>query len=301
VSSPTRTSPTSSSELLLRQRLGALRRTLSAASLGDVRAIHQARVATRRLREALPLVRAGKAGVKLEKVARKLTRALGPVRELDVNLISLDEIRQAGGTPTRAITYLRAAIADERRRMHQDLARTLSTWDLDKLQRKAIERLREEPAAPTTSRRDPERIAVARRRAALRAAGLREMVDDAGTMYLSDRLHNVRIAVKKLRYALEVVRDLSGSRATARILALKKVQELLGRMHDLEVLISRTRAIQASAAPDLKLSGELDGLVRRLENECRQLHGTYITARARLLEICDRVIDAGQPRQDSAA
>jgi len=94
---------------------------------------------------------------------------------------------------------------------------------------------------------------------------------------------------------------LSGSRATARILALKKMQELLGRMHDLEVLISRTRAIQASAAPDLKLSGELDGLVRRLETECRQLHGTYITARVRLLEICDRVIDAGQPRQDSAA
>ena len=79
-------------------------------------------------------------------------------------------------------------------------------------------------------------------RAARRAEGLRAAIENAAGIYLPDRLHEVRIAVKKLRYALEIARDLSGSRATARIRTLKRVQDLLGRMHDLEMLIARTRA-----------------------------------------------------------
>ena len=98
--------------------------------------------------------------------------------------------------------------------------------------------------------------------------------------------------MKKLRYALEMVRDLSGSRAEARIRVLKRSQDLLGRMHDLEVLIARTRGLQAAAVRDLKLSSDLDQLVRRLETEARQLHGQYITTRRSLLDICNRVAAA---------
>jgi CHAD domain-containing protein len=116
-------------------------------------------------------------------------------------------------------------------------------------------------------------------------------MENAAGMYLPDRLHQVRIAVKKLRYAMEVVRELSGSRAMARINTLKRAQDLLGRMHDHEVLIARTRAIQGSpGAPDLRVSGALDGLVRRLETECRQLHGQYIASRKALFATCDHVI-----------
>jgi hypothetical protein len=61
-------------------------------------------------------------------------------------------------------------------------------------------------------------------------------------------------------------------------------------MHDLEVLIARTRAVQASPqAPNLRLSGDLDRLVRRLETECRLLHGHYMASRAQLIDICDRI------------
>jgi CHAD domain-containing protein len=115
-------------------------------------------------------------------------------------------------------------------------------------------------------------------------------MENAAGIYLPDRLHEVRIAVKKLRYALEIAQDLSGSRATARIRTLKRVQDLLGRMHDLEMLIARTRAIQSRAgAPDLKLSADLDRLVRRLENECRRLHVRYMNERKALRAICDYV------------
>ena len=62
---------------------------------------------------------------------------------------------------------------------------------------------------------------------------------------------------------------------------LKRAQDLLGRMHDLEMLIARTRAVQGPPqAPNLQLSADLDRLVRRLETECRRLHGRYMTRRA---------------------
>ena len=57
------TAKASASELLLRQRLGALTRTLVGARAGDVNAIHQARVATRRLREAVGLVPSRSKGI----------------------------------------------------------------------------------------------------------------------------------------------------------------------------------------------------------------------------------------------
>jgi CHAD domain-containing protein len=140
-------------------------------------------------------------------------------------------------------------------------------------------------------------------RAAARAERLLETIDNAAVIYLPDRLHEVRIAVKKLRYSLEVLGELSGSRATARILTLKGAQDLLGRMHDFEVLIARTRALQGSGkATNLQLSADLDHLVRRLETECRRLHGDYIARRPKLIAICDRVIAAAAPaRRTSAA
>src|SRR5262245_59462368 len=99
---PSRTaSRTSPSELLIRQRLAALSRTLPGARKGDVHAVHQARVATRRIREALPLIAQGRSGKSLRKSVRKLTRVLGPVRELDVALLNLDQLRTSGEVPDR--------------------------------------------------------------------------------------------------------------------------------------------------------------------------------------------------------
>src|SRR3954466_14059394 len=103
------------SAMLLQQRVAALRRTLPGARNGDVRAVHQARVATRRLREALPLMAAGKPGRRLERIARELTGVLGTVRELDVALEMLDGLAGTDGVSSAAVTCLHRAIATERR------------------------------------------------------------------------------------------------------------------------------------------------------------------------------------------
>src|SRR5215207_5814489 len=129
------------SALLLRQRVAALRRMLPGARSGDARAVHQARVATRRLREAMPLVEAGKPGREIERVARDLTAVLGTVRELDVALLMLAELEKMEGVPASAVTCLRRAVGDERRALHKATAKHIDQCDMERLQRKAMRAL----------------------------------------------------------------------------------------------------------------------------------------------------------------
>jgi CHAD domain-containing protein len=287
------------SELLIRQRLRALETNLPAATKGNREALHQARVASRRIREALPLLAPGNRVRRIERQVRKITQALGPVRELDVALQILDEIDGSREASRGALARLRQAVGRERHLLHADMKRRLEDCDLAKLRKRALGVARKSAQLP---RRDPVRIARARQRAARRAERLRAAIESATGIYLPDRLHEVRIAVKKLRYALELVRELTGSRAMSRLNTLKKAQDLLGRMHDVEILIARTRAVQGAAgAPTLKVSGELDRLVRRFETECRQLHGHYMASRRAVLEVCEHTIAAATATSVSAA
>jgi CHAD domain-containing protein len=273
---------------------------LPGARLGDVAAVHQARVATRRLREALPLLGPRDVRRAWARAARRLTRALGPVRELDVALATLGEL--AGDAPRAAIRCLADSIEEERARLQADLVAQIDRVHIDKLRRKPVT-VADDAASGTQSRtRRAAYGAAARARAARRAVRLRAAIDSAAGMYVPERLHMVRIAVKKLRYALEIARDLSGSAAVARLRALRRAQDLLGRLYDLEVLIARTRAMQASArVPSLRLSADLDRFVRRLENETRQLHGRYMGLRAGLSTICDRVEHEAASRRACAS
>jgi CHAD domain-containing protein len=307
-------SHTSAQELVIRQRVSALSRELPAARAGDVNAIHQARVATRRLREALPLLASGSKARKLERTARRLTRALGPVRELDVALEMLDGLAKSGEAPAMAIDRLRQLVLEERRGSHAEAAACIDRCDVERMRRRAVAGIRHTPVAGSRAA-GAGRSLPAWRRAARRAERLRAAIENAASIYLPDRLHKVRIAVKKLRYTMEIARQVGATRAprpagsprSARSVAgqlatLKRAQDLLGRMHDLEVLIARTRAVQSSpSSPNLRLSGDFDVLVRRLETECRQLHGHYMASRSPLLDICDRVIVAADRASQRAS
>ena len=64
------------------------------------------------------------------------------------------------------------------------------------------------------------------------------------------------------------------------------LQDLLGRMHDLQILIDRVRQLQASLAPpSLTVWRDLDALMASLEDECRRLHARYMRLRDTLSAI----------------
>jgi hypothetical protein len=58
-------------------------------------------------------------------------------------------------------------------------------------------------------------------------------------------LHDMRIAAKRLRYALEVTGDLFGPYAQTAGKRTKELQDLLGEIHDCDVLVPRIEALQA--------------------------------------------------------
>ena len=287
---------TPGAEHLIRQRVSALGRALPAAKAGDSTSLHQARVATRRLREALPIIGSGAKAAKLARSVRRLTRALGPVRELDVELMILDELEKSAEVPAAAIDRLRASIIDERLHLQADVRERLDDFDIDKLRKRAVSVARKH--VDDKRSREAQGAGPARERVARRARRLAAAIDNAAGLYLPDRLHEVRIAVKKVRYTLELTPRAGSKRTATQIRRLKNTQDLLGRMHDLEVLIARTRGIQSSpGASTLKVSSDLDRLVRRLETECRQLHGHYMAARPALVSLCHRLMTAGGPRE----
>jgi CHAD domain-containing protein len=272
--------------VLLKQRLTTMLDAMPAAQAGDTRSVHQARVATRRLREALPVLRSSVNQPALSRVrrqVRKMTRALGPVRELDVSLLHLDELAKNHLLSSRALSCVRSALARERAARRREMLATITPGKLERLR----QRLGQVSSGPET----PQPAATldeARRHVARRARRLAAAADRAGGLYLADRLHEVRVAAKKLRYALEIDRELRRSRGTARITQLKRLQDLLGRMHDFEVLIERTRALQAEhAGSDRDLTSELDTLIRTLEAECRNDHASYMRRRPAIMKLCE--------------
>jgi CHAD domain-containing protein len=294
----------SSAERLLHRRFLALGRSLPGAQKGDVAGVHRARVASRRLREALPLVSTDRTARRLRKVVRRLTRALGAVRELDVALMTLTHLQNGRDVPREGVRQLRTVIAEERRRLGAALDRLVAQCDFDDLRHKALAAVRKSKRGRRVQAGgagDPGRLAAGWARAGARAASLSGAMENAAGIYLPDRLHQVRIAAKKLRYAVEILGELGWSGADAPVRSLRNAQDLLGRMHDFDVLIMRIRALQGSdRAPTLKASAQLDQLVRRLETECRLLHVRYVEAARELRTLCDRVM-ARADRYSSAA
>jgi CHAD domain-containing protein len=148
----------------------------------------------------------------------------------------------------------------------------------------------------------PGAIRDAVQRVERRAGRLREAIGEAGSLYLADRLHVVRIAAKKLRYAMEIERELKRSRVTARIRQLKVLQDLLGRMHDLHVLAEHTRAVQAEvAANDRRLTEDLDAFIIAIEEDARTEHGRYMRKREAILKLLDNPTLGDVPPGTAAA
>jgi CHAD domain-containing protein len=272
--------------VLLRQRLETLIEAMPAAQGGDVRSVHQARVATRRLREALPVLRKSLDAHAIDRArqrVRRMTRALGPVRELDVSLQQLEDFANRGIATSRAISKVRQSITQERLRRRRDMLTAITPGKVDRLRRE----LSSVGSGPPVGGR-PGAIRDAVHRVETRAERLRKAIEAAGSLYLADRLHTVRIAAKKLRYAMEIERELKRSRVTARIRQLKTLQDLLGRMHDLHVLAESARAVQAQVAgKDRRLTEDLDALINAIEDDARTEHGKYMRKREAILKLLD--------------
>lgn len=274
--------------VLLRQQFAALEEHLPAALRGAEVGVHQARVASRRLREVLPVMGPPAGERRLEralKQVRALTRVLGPVRELDVSLKLLDELPRLKPIAAAAVPPLRRLVAAERRH-----CRTVMEEQLDDETAQGVLEAVRSVARRLADRADDDawrsRIAD---RVRTRASVLIAVMYDAGALFDSARLHAVRIAAKKLRYAVELAGEARMVSVKPAIKTLKETQERLGRLHDLQVLLVFARAPELAAGP---YRNELAAFREHVERECHMEHSRYLKRRSRLIAVADRLADA---------
>jgi len=273
---------------LLNTRLERFTRMLHGFAEGDVRALHRTGVASRRLREILPVLELEPdVARRLGKRLRKVTERLGVVRELDVLTLLIEELHDSDKFDSATLARLATAIAEARSRARDRLFAKLPTGELRRIATKLGK-----VASDLRDHRKPSRgwQWAVEARLTHRATVLKHALIEAGALYLPERLHAVRIALKKLRYALEVAVDATGVAAAGDLRTLKRGQEILGRLHDVQILIDRVRQIQASMEPpDVSKWRNIDVLIIGLENDCRRLHARFMRHQATVRAVCDHV------------
>ncbi len=211
----------------------------------DADALHQARVALRRLRSAFSLFRDVVADERFEDLSnavRRQTGLLGDARNLDILLHRLGSAPEAGPAFRHLQSEREAAYDHVLEELDSDRARRLP---LDLLEWAEIGAWRSttKPDATLPAREFAGQVLDRyRRRVTKRGKGLRHLDPE--------KRHKVRIEAKKLRYASEFFTSLfDGKKQTRRaktfLSALEDLQTALGELNDIATGEALTRELSA--------------------------------------------------------
>ena len=219
--------------------IAGLRRAVLASD--DIEAVHEMRVATRRLRSALrdfaPLLRSRPLKT-VRKDLKELADTLGVARDEDVALVALEKLQKKAPEPA-VKTGIEKLIAERRKKRacaQRDLTAALAASALDDLQRRfhaAVEKAAQKKSkAQTVSFTDAGRAAVLN--------GLEEFCRLSESLYAPHRvkrLHRLRISAKRLRYAVELFTACRGEQLTPFAEEIAEMQSYLGEVHDADAWI----------------------------------------------------------------
>lgn len=206
----------------------------------DIEGVHDMRVASRRLRSALrdftPLLRRGKRLDAARAALKRLADALGAVRDEDVAIHALEHLKTAA--PPEAQAGLDEYVAERRERRERARADLFVALD-----ERAIEEARGLLARALTGKaRGAKKETGADFGAALGAVAdrlWRELSELSQSLYRPNkakRLHEMRIAAKRLRYALELLHCCRRGGAPKELAAaVADLQGELGDLHDCDV------------------------------------------------------------------
>jgi CHAD domain-containing protein len=229
----------------IRRQTKRLEREARATARGQEEGIHDARVSSRRLREALKIFGdcfSAKRVRRWRRKCRRLGRRLGPARDAQVQKFWLEQaLARTSNAPHRAAIgrLIRQVEKDFQAAMPHVLqaVEKLQADDLVEEMRQAARRLLKKDRKPASAavRRRARREVLSRLADLLAAAvSLEDEADVPGH-------HQMRIRAKRLRYALEMFRPAYGRPLDAIIARAKKLQTLLGDLHDGDVWVGLLR------------------------------------------------------------
>lgn len=208
--------------------------------------IHDLRVASRRLREGLALFAPcfpDRAVARIGKRVKRVTTMLGELRNTDEALLyfaTLTPEEKAQADPE--LSRLLAQLEKEREKAQKRLKADLNGLKPGPL-KSAWEALLHRPLLFCSSPVDPFQgfSRFADGAIAARAQTIAELRPRALDQADVGAQHQLRIAVKRLRYRLEILEPLFKSGFAGLLRSLKGYQELLGKLHDLDVFAELVR------------------------------------------------------------
>ncbi len=239
---------------VLRRHFSTLLAKEPGTRLGDdIEALHDMRVANRRLRAAMALFADVLPEVAL-KTSEELVwvgQILGAVRDLDVQIEQLDNMLDTSeGTEHRALVILRSLLQEQR-----EIARAAMLEMLDSRRYQTfVGRLGRTLRARHAHRSGPASLparALAPDLIESRYRAVRKAGDQIGPDSPATEYHRLRIRCKRLRYALEFLGGLYPDETRPLIKRTVVVQDVLGLHQDACIAIDRLRHLSDSGSDGL--------------------------------------------------
>jgi CHAD domain-containing protein len=258
------------------------RRLANVLQTFDPEAIHDLRVSSRRLREGLALFAPcypAEGVVRLDRRIRKVTRLLGDIRNRDEAVLFFAALREeldvsCGSALDMLITAFEQERAAELKRLDRGL-RAIAAAELSRQYRRLVDF----PALFTASASGADLFSPLEEFSCSalgsRLADVLRLVPAARQAGNVADQHQLRIAVKHFRYRLEILSFLFGGDYADIHAVVKTYQELLGKMHDLDVF--------AAVCQDASLPLPAAAVIQEvIEAKREKLFGKFSTMLARL-------------------
>lgn len=215
--------------------------------------VHDLRVASRRLREGLALFAPclpARQAARLDQKVKQVTRMLGELRNTDEACLFFSSLAAEETALSRVeIAELLATLGRERERAHRRLRKELGALQPGSMNDELLDLgtglniFRGGEVDPFLGAARFAADAVMER-----AETVNELLPRAVQEEDSEAQHALRIAVKKLRYRLEIVAPLLTKDYRKLHDALKGYQEILGKLHDIDVFREMVSARLAEGA-----------------------------------------------------
>ncbi len=255
--------------LILGRRLAemiSLRRR--ALNFNDPEGVHDMRVSSRRLRSALrdfaPHLRRAKLSRQLKGI-KALADCLGEVRDDDVAIIALEKlVAKAPHELSEGLHQLIATMKSRRKEEQRELVSCLTLSTLSELQTGFTEALTASVSARSgKSGLSFKKFAVQTIRGRIRE--LQKLSTSLHRPHTIKPLHKMRIAAKRLRYAVELFAPCWSDSLNAYAQQVAKLQASLGELHDCDLWIDycgdRLSKLARKKAPEAGQLLELNAVV----------------------------------------
>ncbi|HKH11792.1 MAG TPA: CHAD domain-containing protein [Rubrobacter sp.] len=237
---------------VLRRQFAEMRAHEPGTRIGeDPEELHDMRVATRRMRAAMKVFEGAlpERAKWLREELRWVARAMGDVRDLDVQIDNLEGL-EAEGEGLKSLGKIRGVLKKRRTEARGRMLEALDSVRYGRLEASFGEMLRRGPGAERelarTNGHGPEDEPVTSAAPALISARHRKWRKAAKRLDESsppEDFHDLRKKGKRLRYALEFVSEVYGGAVAALISPLKALQDDLGDHQDAVVAVETLREL----------------------------------------------------------